>query len=130
MDSGRLLARPSGARRRSVRTRITLVTAIAILVIAVLASLRGSNHHGLPLPGIGRPARSGDPFAYIPSREADFVARASAGSAHVLFTKSPGGVLATATRVASFRSLIDAASAGTGINPDLLEAIVFLESAG
>src|SRR5437016_3033510 len=100
MDSGRLLARPSGAQRRSVRTRITLVTAIAILVIAVLASLRGSNHHGLPLPGIGRPARAGDPLAYIPSLKSDFVNRAVAGSSHVLFVKSPGGVMATAARVA------------------------------
>src|SRR5207302_4551255 len=43
---------------------------------------------------------------------------------------SPGGVLATAARVASLRSLIDSATAGTGIGPDTLEGIVFLESAG
>ena len=50
----------------------------------------------LPLPGIGQPAKPGDPFAYVASRESDFVARAIAGSAHVLYVKSPGGVLATA----------------------------------
>jgi len=48
----------------------------------------------------------------------------------VLFTKSPGGALATAARVASFRPLIDRVSAGTGIDPNFLEGIVFLESAG
>jgi hypothetical protein len=58
------------------------------------------------------------------------VARATAGEAHVLFAKSPGGAVATAARVASFRSLIDATAAGSGIAPATLEGIVFLESAG
>jgi hypothetical protein len=48
----------------------------------------------------------------------------------VLFTKSPGGVLATAARVSAFRAQIERAAAGSGIDPDLLEGIVFLESAG
>ncbi len=84
----------------------------------------------LPLPGIGQPAKPGDPFAYVPSREADFVARATAGSAHVLYVKSPGGALATAARVAAWRGLIDRAVAGTNIDPSILEALVFVESAG
>jgi soluble lytic murein transglycosylase-like protein len=133
MDSGRLLLRlrTSGARRRPARLRLTLAAAAAILLIAVIAAaLHRSRHPGLPLPGIGQPARAGDPFAYIPSREADFTSRALAGSAHVLFTKSPGGAVATAARVAAFRPLIDTAAAGTGIDPNLLEGIVFLESAG
>jgi hypothetical protein len=48
----------------------------------------------------------------------------------VLFTKSPGGVLATAARVAAFRDVIDRAASGTGIDPNTLEGIVFLESGG
>ena len=103
-----------------------MTLAVAVLV----AVLSGGGPPPLPLPGIGRPARPGDPFAYIPSRQADFVARATAGSAQVLFTKSPDGAFATAQRVAAFRGLIDRAAAGTGIDPDTLEAIVFLESAG
>lgn len=47
-----------------------------------------------------------------------------------MFVKSPGGVLATAARVAAFRPLVDAATKGTEIDPNLLEGIVFLESAG
>ena len=90
----------------------------------------GGGHPGLPLPGIGKPARAGDPFAYIPSREADFEARAVAGSENVLFSKSPGGAMATAARVAAYRPLIDSAAAGTGIDPNILEGIVFVESAG
>jgi hypothetical protein len=92
--------------------------------------LTGGGPAPLPLPGIERPARSGDPFAYIPDRAAAFSARAAAGNAHVLFAKSPGGVLATAARVERFEGQIAAAVRGTGIDPRLLEAIVFLESAG
>jgi Transglycosylase SLT domain len=119
-------------RRRVRRARLTVALAAVILVIAALVALLGSGggHPGLPLPGIGRPARPGDPFAYIPSREADFQARAVTGSENVLFSKSPGGAMATAARVAAFRPLIDSAAAGTGIDPNLLEGIVFVESAG
>jgi hypothetical protein len=48
----------------------------------------------------------------------------------VLFTKSPGGIVATASRVAGYRPLIDAATKGTGVDPSLIEGIVFVESAG
>jgi soluble lytic murein transglycosylase-like protein len=113
------------------RTRLLLAASAAILAVAVLiAALSSGGPAPLPLPGIGKPARSGDPFAYISSRSADFSQRATAGNAHVLFAKSPGGVLATAARVAHWRPMIDAATAGTGIDPNLLEALVFLESAG
>jgi len=105
------------------------VLAIAVLV-AVLVGVLGDGGPAPPLPGIGRPPRAGDPFAYAPAREAVFEARAAAGSANVLFAKSPGGVLATAARVAGFRRLIDAAAAGSGVDPGTLEAIVFVESAG
>ena len=121
-------------RRRSKparRHRLIPVVAGAILLIAVLiVTLRSSGPPPLPLPGIGRPARSDDPFSYIPSRESDFVARATAGCAHVLFTKSPGGVVETAARVARWRGLINAAVAGTGIDPNLVEGLVLVESAG
>jgi soluble lytic murein transglycosylase-like protein len=107
----------------------TAALAIAVLV-AVISGGGSSSTPRVPLPGIGRPARAGDPFAYIPARQQDFVARATAGSAHVLFTKSPDGVVATARRVAAFRPLVDAAAAGSGVDPNILEGIVFVESAG
>ncbi len=59
-----------------------------------------------------------------------FVARATAGESYPLFIKSPGGAVATAARVAAFRPLIDKVTSGTGIDPNVLEALVFLESAG
>ena len=102
-----------------------------MLVVAVIVSGLGSG--GLPSPppaAIVDGAGPGDPFAYRSARQADFVARATAGNAHVLFVKSPGGALATAARVAAYRPAIDRAVAGTGIDPNLLEGLVFVESAG
>jgi hypothetical protein len=112
--------------------RLLLISAaiLAIAVIAAIASGGGGGTIRAPLPGIGRPAKSGDPFAYVPSRESAFVARAIAGEGHVLFTKSPSGVMATAARVAAYRRLIDAATAGSGVDPDVVEGMVFVESAG
>src|SRR5690242_4192749 len=120
---------PFAPPRANVRLTIAVVAAVLVAAALVLV-LRGGGHPGLPLPGAGHSARPGDPFAYLTSRQADFEARSVAGSAHVLFTKSPGGVIATAARVAAWRPLIDSATAGTGIDPNILEGIVFLESAG
>ena len=123
-----------GLRRSAIRSpRWVLLLSAAVLAIAVVVALSSGGNSGTlqpPLPGIGRPPRAGDPFAYSSSRQADFVARAIAGEGHVLFTKSPSGALATAARVAAFRPMIDHAVAGTGIDPAIVEGIVFVESAG
>jgi hypothetical protein len=105
-------------------------SALLLAIAAVISATSGGGLPRLPLPGIGRPARSGDPFAFTSARADSFTARAIAGTGHVLFSQSPGGALATAARVARYRSLIDRATAGTGIDPSVLEGIVFVESAG
>ena len=71
-----------------------------------------------------------DPFAYDEAREDEFVARAAAGHSHVLYEKSPDGVFATAERVERWRAEIEEQADAAGVDPDLLEAMVFLESAG
>jgi hypothetical protein len=71
-----------------------------------------------------------DPLAYDGTRQAEFEARATVGLTPVLVEKSPGGVLATARRVAHYRPLIARAAAGSPVDADTLEALVFLESAG
>ena len=71
-----------------------------------------------------------DPFAYEPGRDDEFVARATAGHSHVLYEKSPGGVFATARRVERRRSEIEEQAGIADVDADLLEAMVFLESAG
>jgi hypothetical protein len=116
-------------RRRQLAAGAGLLVILA-LAVAVLGGGGGNSIRRPPLPGLGEPARAGDPFAYDAGRSGDFVARATAGESRVLFTQSPGGVLATADRVAGYRGQIVAATRGTGVDPEVLEAIVFLESAG
>ena len=71
-----------------------------------------------------------DPFAYEEAREEEFVDRATAGHSHVLYEKSPDGVFATAERVERWRPQIEEQANIVDVDPDLLEAMVFLESAG
>jgi hypothetical protein len=123
----RVSPRAAQVRRRRL---VLLASGVALAIVIAIVATGGGSRPRLPLPGIGRPAKAADPFAYVSSRQADFEARAVAGSAHVLFTKSPGGVLATAARVAALRPLINAATAGTGVDPNMVEALVFVESAG
>jgi hypothetical protein len=133
---GRARRRPRASGRRGPsrqirRRRLALgAVGVAVLVAALISALGGGGLPRLPGPGPEPSVRAGDPFGYSSLQAGQFVARATAGSAHVLFTKSPGGVIATATRVAAYRPLIDQATAGTGVDPDLLEGLVFVESAG
>jgi hypothetical protein len=127
-------ARTRVRRRQAVRRRRALAVAIAavIVIVALVVVLTGGGGGVAPppAPGVAVEARSTDPFSYATSRADEFTRRAAAGNAHVLYTKSPGGVLATAARVARWRPLIDAAVRGTDLDPNLLEGLVFVESAG
>ncbi|MCW3065785.1 MAG: Lytic transglycosylase catalytic [Solirubrobacterales bacterium] len=126
----------SGYVRSLDPRRRTLVLAgmAAVIVVLVLALIlrSGGGHHPKPvlLPGPGFKVPTDDPFAYSPAREGGLVASAALGEAHILFVRSPGGVVATAGRVARLRPVIDAAGRAGGIDPNTLEGIVFLESAG
>jgi hypothetical protein len=103
---------------------------VALAVVLIVFALSGGAPPKAPPPRAATAAGLRNPFGYVGSQEAEYVARAAAGNAHVLFSKSPGGVLATAARVAAFRPEIDRVTAGTGIDPNLLEGLVFVESAG
>jgi Transglycosylase SLT domain len=100
----------------------------AALSLAAVLLLAGCGSSGpKPNPGAGTIA---DPLAYDGTRQAEFEARATAGLTPVLVEKSPGGVVATARRVARWRPLIERAARGGPVDADTLEALVFLESAG
>ena len=113
-----------------------LLRVVALLVVVVLAGLGAKlllDDRGDPrlAPGSGAgDDESVDPLAYAPNREDDLVAAAARGHAHVIYAKSPDGVVASARRAARYRPLVDAAASGAGLDADILEAIVLLESAG
>jgi hypothetical protein len=72
----------------------------------------------------------GDPLAYDDSQAKELERSAAFGLSHALYAKSPGGVFASARRTDSFRPLVEDAVDGSDLDADLVEAIVFLESAG
>src|SRR3954464_5261664 len=119
----------AGSRRRRTAADDSLGTvtraAAGLLALVVLAGCGGSKPK--PHPEAGPIA---DPLAYEATRQHEFEARATAGLTPVLVEKSPGGVVATARRVARLRPLIDRAAVGSPVDADTLEALVFLESAG
>ena len=118
---------PANSRRR--RLTLTAVLAAAVLV-AVALLLAGRDSDEKLVPGAPATEDRADPLAYRDDDRAGFERRAAAGLSHVLYAKSPGGVAASAERTARWRGEIDAAAAAGGADPDLLEALVFVESAG
>jgi hypothetical protein len=97
--------------------------------LAVLAVVGGDDEPPAYGPVILDPDRP-DPFAWDPRREDEFIARATAGHSHVLYEKSPDGVFATARRVGRWRPQVEEVAAEAGVDADVLEGMVFLESAG
>jgi hypothetical protein len=113
--------------------RFALLAVVVVVAGAIIVVLGRSSEPPGPrvlAPGRGSTDTTRDPFAYDADRRADFEARAAAGLSHVLYAKSPGGVLATAQRVQRLRPMIEDVARRAHQDPDTLEAIVFLESAG
>jgi Transglycosylase SLT domain len=79
---------------------------------------------------VGCGSESVHPFAYSAAERGAFEARAAAGESYLLYADSPGGAFATARRVAGLHAPIEVAAATAGVDPSLIEAIVFLESGG
>jgi hypothetical protein len=105
--------------------------ALILLVLAVAGAgwfllLRGDDDP----PAYSPVNLKDDPWAYTPDREAEFETRAAAGHSHVVYLKSPGGIVATARRVEHWRPQIEEAAQASGVDADLIEGMVLLESAG
>jgi hypothetical protein len=92
--------------------------------VVALGAGCGGGHDQPPAGAVPNPLR------YQSGARGDYERRAAAGLAHVLYAKSPGGVLATAARTAGWRGAVERAARDGGVEPDLVEAIVFLESGG
>ena len=107
---------------------------IAVLAAVIAAAVLFTRTDKAPEPEIALelPAQIArpDPLDYEPGRTEEYEQAAAFGLSHVLFEKSPGGVLRAAQRTARFRDIVDKAVSGSGIDADTVEAIVLLESAG
>jgi hypothetical protein len=117
-----------------VKPRLLALAAV-LAASAALASvlLGGGDGDARPSPLVPRLEETTeieDPFAWDPDRREEFTQRAALGLSHVLYAKSPGGVIATAQRVTRYRDAIEAVAGDAGVDADTIEGIVFLESAG
>ena len=101
---------------RSRGAKVWTVVGLAVLGLALALSFRG---------GGAQPVASAEDPRWV-----ELVEAATFGASHVIYANSPGGVVASAQRTARFRPQIEGATAGTGVDPDLVEALILLESAG
>jgi hypothetical protein len=108
---------------------VVLAALAAVIAFAVLSTR--TDKAATPQIALELPAQIAgpDPLRFEPGRAQEYEQAAAFGLSHVLFEKSPGGVLRAAQRTARFRDIVDSAVSG-GIDPDMVEAIVLLESAG
>ena len=119
--------------------RLVLVAAVFVLLAAGVAGvLARTDDAPVDVPVVPTPpgevARESepltDPFAWDPRRADEFEQRAAAGNSHLLYALSPGGVVASAERTARWRQLVERAADEAEVDPDTLEGLVLLESAG
>ena len=104
---------------------MAVLAAIAFVAIRLLG---GDDAAEVLVPRVeGTPL---DALAFDDSQAEELERAAAFGLSHALYTKSPGGVFATAERTDSFRPLVEDAVDDSGFGADLVEAIVFLESGG
>jgi hypothetical protein len=115
-------------RRVPIRALVVLFVVVGAIVGLTLALTSGGGRK--LVPGAGNGSGTFDPLGYTQAREKVLERNAAAGEAHIVYAKSPGGVLATAKRVARYRPLINRLAAPAGIDPASLEGMIFLESAG
>ncbi len=117
-----------------VRRRLMAMVLLCLLgaaLIVVLDRRHNESENALDFgPDVVGGVESAKPFSYEPDDRADYERRAAMGLSHVLFAKSPGGVIASAQRTARFRSLIEQVARRHRLDPNTLEGIVMLESAG
>jgi Transglycosylase SLT domain len=124
-------------RRRTLLAALALVGGLgAAALLAAAGGLLEGTPEGIDVPPGGPGAATlGDvaefePFAFEEGSPEEFLERGRDGYSHPLYALSPGGAAASAARVERFRSRIEGAAARHGVDPDTLEALVLLESAG
>jgi hypothetical protein len=115
-----------------LRPYAVVAAVLAALALALVWRGCGDDAPGptVAIPGAPQAEPFPDPFAWDEDREDELVARAAAGLAHGLYVFSPGGIEASAERTARHRAGVEAAAQEADVDPDRLEGLVLLESAG
>jgi len=106
------------------------IALVALLACALAAAAARAEAAPKDLAPVANAIADADPLAYDPSKLELLERNAAWAYAGPLYANSPGGIAETARRVAHWRPQIEKAVAGSGFSPDILEGIVFLESAG
>ena len=127
-----------GWRAADVPRLVLVAAAFVLLAAGVAGVLARTDDAPVDVPVVPTPpgevARESepltDPFAWDPRRADEFERRAAAGNSHLLYALSPGGVVASAERTARWRPLVERAADQADVDPDTLEGLVLLESAG
>jgi hypothetical protein len=116
------------------RRRLAAMALFTLLGAALIVALDRRGGEERPQSALGPSVVGGvaaaQPFNYVPAQRAAYERDAALGLSHVLFAKSPGGVMASARRTAHWRPIVDQVAGRHHLDPSMLEAIVMLESAG
>ncbi|MGZ4276472.1 MAG: transglycosylase SLT domain-containing protein [Solirubrobacteraceae bacterium] len=122
---------------RSVYLRRRLVALVSVVIAAPALAIAiapghgsGGGGRGPTPPAATRVLPPVDPLRYDPSRRADYEQHAALGLSHVIYAKTPGGVIASAQRTERFRRIYEEVGARHHLDPNVLAAIAMLESAG
>ena len=117
-------------RRRLVALSLVIIIAGSLVIALAYKKDDGRESRGPLPPKATRVLPPVDPLRYVASRRADYERHAALGLSHVIYAKTPGGVIASAQRTERFRSIYARVGAHHKLDPDTLAAIAMLESAG
>jgi hypothetical protein len=130
-EPGRAPLRRSPARPWAIAGLAFAAIALVGVILVATGVIGGDDGFEADrIAAAGRDDGADDPFAWEAGRNDDLERRAALGLAHVLYEKSPGGIVASARRTARWRDEVEKAAAAHGVDPDTMEAMVLLESAG
>src|SRR4051812_34664945 len=100
--------RVAGSGPRTLRIALLAGAAGAAgAAVAIAVALLTGGEEAPKLGPLSLKPGATDPFGFSAGREREFAARATAGFSHVVYAKSPGGVVATARRTARWRPLVE-----------------------
>ena len=130
-------------RSRGPIRAVVALAGLALLVAGLLAlrphSQGAAPSHAEPLvdaTGTKRGAKAQETVAMaaaaaaLDAKLSAAVGRNASFADRSFFTSSPGGVTPTAARVAQWKHLVVRATRGSGISPNLVEALIYVESGG